>query len=83
MNNSSIPPIPPPPTRYSKYKLVLALGDKWAAVKQAITANGDIDLWDACQELASDNSLFQAAKQLIITMYPDLDAETILQEAQL
>ena len=60
---------PPPVTRYSKLKLIVAAkaADKWAAFKAFIASAGYEDEWAACQFLSSDYAQFAAAKEAIIT----------------
>ena len=51
--------------KYSKLKIVEALGDAWPVWKQKIEAAGLSDYWQACQYLASDHPAFaQFFKQL-------------------
>ena len=59
---------PPPVTRYSKLKLIVAAkaAGKWAAFKQFIASAGYEDEWAACQFLSSDYAQFAAAKEAII-----------------
>lgn len=59
---------PPPVTRYSKLKLIVAAkaAGKWAAFKAFIAQAGYEDEWAACQFLSSDYAQFAAAKEAII-----------------
>lgn len=59
---------PPPVTRYSKLKLIVAAkaADKWSAFKAFIAQAGYEDEWAACQFLSSDYAQFAAAKEAII-----------------
>ena len=59
---------PPPVTRYSKLKLIVAAkaAGKWAAFKAFIAQAGYEDEWAACQFLSSDYAQFNAAKEAII-----------------
>ena len=59
---------PPPVTRYSKLKLIVAAKavGKWAAFKAFIASAGYEDEWAACQFLSSDYAQFAAAKEAII-----------------
>lgn len=61
-------PPPPPVTRYSKLKLIVAAkaAGKWAAFKAFIASAGYEDEWAACQFLSSDYAQFAAAKEAII-----------------
>ena len=59
---------PPPVTRYSKLKLIVAAKavGKWLAFKAFIAQAGYEDEWAACQFLSSDYAQFAAAKDAII-----------------
>ena len=59
---------PPPVTRYSKLKLIVAAkaAGKWDAFKAFIAQAGYEDEWAACQFLSSDYAQFAAAKNAII-----------------
>ena len=59
---------PPPVTRYSKLKLIVAAkaAGKWSAFKAFIASAGYEDEWAACQFLSSDYAQFAAAKEAII-----------------
>lgn len=61
-------PPPPPVTRYSKLKLIVAAKatGKWSAFKAFIASAGYEDEWAACQFLSSDYAQFAAAKEAII-----------------
>lgn len=61
-------PPPPPVTRYSKLKLIVAAkaAGKWDAFKAFIVQAGYEDEWAACQFLSSDYAQFNAAKEAII-----------------
>ena len=63
-----IPPMPPPVTRYSKLKLIVAAkqAGKWDAFKAFIASAGYEDEWAACQFLSSDYAQFNAAKAAIV-----------------
>ncbi len=55
------PPAPEPaPERYSKLKIIRALGDKWAAKKAELEAAGVLDEFMAAQYLAEDDPAFAA-----------------------
>ena len=45
--------------KYSKLKIIEALGENWAAWKAKIEAAGLLDYWTNCQYLASDYPAFQ------------------------
>lgn len=56
-----IPPTPEPaPKRYSKLKIIRALGDGWAAKKAQLEAAGLYDLFMAAQFMAEDDPAFAA-----------------------
>jgi len=56
-----IPPTPiPPPKRYSKLKIIRALGEGWAEKKTALEEAGLLDLFMAAQYLAEDDPAFAA-----------------------
>lgn len=59
---------PPPVTRYSKLKLIVAAkaAGKWTAFKAFIASAGYEDEWAACQFLASNYPQFAAAKETIV-----------------
>ena len=59
---------PPPVTRYSKLKLIVAAkaAGKWTVFKAFIAQAGYEDEWAACQFLSSDYAQFNAAKDAII-----------------
>lgn len=59
--------IQPEVRRYSKYYLILAAKEagKWDAVKQIITAGGYDDLWQACNDIATNDQFFQAFIQAV------------------
>ena len=61
-------PPPPPVTRYSKLKLIVAAkaAGKWDAFKAFIVQAGYEDEWAACQFLSSDYAQFEQAKTAII-----------------
>ena len=54
------PPVPPAPKRYSKLKIIRALGDGWAAKKAQLEAAGLYDLFMAAQFMAEDDPGFAA-----------------------
>ena len=55
------PPAPePPPARYSKLKIIRALGDAWAAYRAQIEAAGFLDQFMAAEYLAEDDPAFAA-----------------------
>ena len=59
---------PPPVTRYSKLKLIVAskAAGKWEAFKAFIASAGYEDEWQACQFLSSGYAQFEQAKTAII-----------------
>ena len=59
---------PPPVTRYSKLKLIVAAkaAGKWSAIKAFIAQAGYEDEWAACQFLSSDYAQFEQAQQAVI-----------------
>lgn len=59
---------PPPVTRYSKLKLIVAskAAGKWDAFKAFIASAGYEDEWQACQFLSSGYEQFEQAKAAII-----------------
>ena len=59
---------PPPVTRYSKLKLIVAskAAGKWEAFKAFIASAGYEDEWQACQFLSSGYEQFEQAKAAII-----------------
>ena len=59
---------PPPVTRYSKLKLIVAskAAGKWEAFKSFISSAGYEDEWQACQFLSSGYEQFEQAKTAII-----------------
>ena len=59
---------PPPVTRYSKLKLIVAskAAGKWEAFKAFIASAGYEDEWQACQFLSSGYEQFEQAKTAII-----------------
>ena len=54
------PPVPPAPKRYSKLKIIRALGDGWAAKKAQLEAAGVLDEFMAAQFMAEDDPVFGA-----------------------
>ena len=64
----AIEPPTPPPTRYSKLKLIVAskAAGKWEAFKAFIAQAGYEDEWNAAQFLSSDYAQFEQAKTAII-----------------
>ena len=64
----AIEPPTPPPTRYSKLKLIVAskAAGKWEAFKAFIASAGYEDEWQACQFLSSGYAQFEQAKTAII-----------------
>jgi hypothetical protein len=55
------PPAPEPePKRYSKLKVIRALGENWAAKKAELEAAGLLDQFMAAQNLAEDDPAFAA-----------------------
>ena len=54
------PPAPPAPKRYSKLKIIRALGDGWAAEKAELEAAGLLDRFNAAQFMAEDDPAFAA-----------------------
>jgi len=55
------PPAPEPePKRYSKLKVIRALGENWAAKKAELEAAGLLDQFMAAQYLAEDDPAFAA-----------------------
>ena len=55
------PPAPEPePKRYSKLKIIRALGEGWAAKKAELEAAGLLDQFMAAQYLAEDDPAFAA-----------------------
>ncbi len=54
------PPVTPPPKRYSKLKIIRALGDKWEAYKLAIEQAGLWDEFVAAAWLSEDDPAFAA-----------------------
>ena len=48
-------PAAEPVKRFSKYKIVSALGSDWPAMKARIEAAGLLELWNAANELATDD----------------------------
>ena len=52
------PPVPPVPKRYSKLKVIRALGDGWAAKKAQLEAAGLYDQFVAAAFLAEDDPAF-------------------------
>ena len=63
-----VAPPPPPVTRYSKLKLIVAskAAGKWEAFKAFIASAGYEDEWQACQFLSSGYAQFEQAKAAII-----------------
>ena len=59
---------PPPVTRYSKLKLIVAskAAGKWESFKAFIAQAGYEDEWQACQFLSSGYAQFEQAKTAII-----------------
>ena len=59
---------PPPVTRYSKLKIIVAskAAGKWDAFKAFIASAGYEDEWQACQFLSSGYAQFEQAKEAII-----------------
>lgn len=56
-----VPPAPEPePKRYSKLKIIRALGDKWTEKKAELEAAGLYDQFMAAQFLAEDDPAFAA-----------------------
>ena len=53
-------PAPPAPKRYSKLKIIRALGDGWAAKKAQLEAAGVLDEFMAAQFMAEDDPVFGA-----------------------
>ena len=53
-------PAPPAPKRYSKLKIIRALGDGWAAKKAQLEAAGVLDEFMAAQFMAEDDPAFGA-----------------------
>lgn len=54
-----VPPTPiPPPKRYSKLKVIRALGERWGEYKAGLEANGLLDEFLAAQFLAEDDPAF-------------------------
>ena len=53
-------PPPPPPKRYSKLKVIRALGDGWGEYKAGLEANRLYDEFMAAQFLAEDDPAFAA-----------------------
>ena len=64
----AIEPPTPPPTRYSKLRLIVAAKKrgKWDAIKAFIASAGYEDEWQACQFLSSGYEQFEHAKEAII-----------------
>ena len=64
----AIEPPTPPPTRYSKLKLIVAskAAGKWEAFKAFIAQAGYEDEWNAAQFLSSNYAQFEQAKTAII-----------------
>lgn len=54
------PPVPPAPKRYSKLKIIRALGDGWATKKAQLESAGLLDLFMAAQFMAEDDPAFAA-----------------------
>ena len=75
-----IPP-PPAPKRYSKLKVIRALGEGWAAKKAMIEQAGLWDQFVAAAFLAEDDPAFAA---VLATLTPEerelLDAECLYDE---
>lgn len=67
------PPPPPPIKRYSKLKLIRALGDLWPEYKQMIEMAGFADEFWAANELAEDDPAFSQ----FLTLVPE-DVKSIL-----
>ena len=56
-----IPPIPEPePPKYSKRKVILALGEGWADKKEELEAAGVYDLFVNSEYLCTDDPVFAA-----------------------
>ena len=66
------PPVPPAPKRYSKLKIIRALGEGWAAKKAELEAAGLYDLFMAAQFMAEDDPAFAAFCE---TLTPEERAE--------
>ena len=49
-----------PPKRYSKLKVIRALGERWPEYKAGLEANGLLDEFMAAQFLAADDPAFAA-----------------------
>lgn len=55
------PPAPePPPKRYSKLKIIRALGEAWPTYRAQIEAAGVLDQFTAAEYLAEDDPAFAA-----------------------
>ena len=53
-------PPPPAPKRYSKLKVIRALGERWPEYRAGLEANGLLDEFMAAQFLAEDDPAFAA-----------------------
>ena len=77
--------VPDPPVIhiYSKYLLIRALMKEglWDVVKQAITDAGCWDLWEACNELSSDDEIFTSVLEQMKAEYGEEKVEEILAQA--
>ena len=51
---------PPPPKRYSKLKIIRALGEGWPDKRDELAAAGMLDEFMAAQYLAADDPVFGA-----------------------
>ncbi|MBQ6471211.1 MAG: hypothetical protein IJJ33_04445 [Victivallales bacterium] len=74
-----------PPRRFSKYRLKLALErlGVWESVKEAIVASGHWEDVLICGDFSMDDKNFTAAVEQFRGMFPDVDVEDVLAEAQL
>ena len=54
------PPVPPPPKRYSKLKIIDALGEAWAAKKAELEAAGVYEKFSQATYLSTDYPEFAA-----------------------
>ncbi len=60
------PPAPiPAPKRYSKLKVIRALGERWGEYKAGLEANGLLDEFLAAQFLAEDDPAFAAVYETL------------------